>query len=143
VKEYHTNIVIKAPVGAVWKALTNFSAYPEWNPLVGWLKGDIRANGQIQMFIKPLNRSFTATLKRVEGVRHYDAIRRVCGFGELNEKFRCEPAGLLQALQGCLTGAAGDRRHQNGDDETAGRRSAKWFHRFGPPSLMSRAYTST
>lgn len=65
-KEYHINIVIKAPVGAVWKALTNFSAYPEWNPLVGWLKGDIRANGQIQMFIKPLNRSFTATLKRVE-----------------------------------------------------------------------------
>lgn len=65
-KEYHTAIIVNAPVDRVWRTLTDFSAYPDWNPLVGWLKGDISTDGQIQMFIKPLNRSFNAKLKRVE-----------------------------------------------------------------------------
>ena len=64
-KQYHTEIVVNAPVEKVWRALTDFSAYPEWNPLVGWLTGDFSPDGRIQMFIKPLDRSFEATLKRV------------------------------------------------------------------------------
>lgn len=65
-KEYHTEITIGASVDRVWKVLTDFSAYPEWNPLVGWLEGDFRTGGRIQMFIKPLDRSFQATLKQVQ-----------------------------------------------------------------------------
>jgi hypothetical protein len=65
-KEYHTEIIIDVPIDRVWKALTDFSAYPEWNPLVSWLKGDFRTDGQIAMFIIPLNRSFNATLKTVD-----------------------------------------------------------------------------
>lgn len=62
-KEYHTEIVIDAPREKVWGVLTDFDAYPEWNPLVEWLKGDLREGGAIEMFIKPLDRSFKATLK--------------------------------------------------------------------------------
>ncbi len=65
VKEYHTDIIVNAPVDRVWSVLTDFSAYPDWNPLVGWLQGDIRTDGKIHMFIKPLKRAFNATLKRV------------------------------------------------------------------------------
>jgi len=65
-KQYHTEILLNAPVKKVWQVLTDFDRYPEWNPLVGWLKGDFRTGGSIQMFIKPLNSDFSATLKRVE-----------------------------------------------------------------------------
>jgi hypothetical protein len=65
-KKYHTEIILNASVDRVWAALTDFSAYPDWNPLVGWLRGDFRPDGQIQMFITPLNRSFNAKLKTVQ-----------------------------------------------------------------------------
>jgi hypothetical protein len=65
-KEYHTDIVINTAVEKVWETLVDFSAYPAWNPLVGWLRGDFKTGGQIKMFIKPLNHSFQATLTRVE-----------------------------------------------------------------------------
>lgn len=64
-KQYHTTMVYDAPVERVWQALTDFVHYPAWNPLVAWLKGDVRTGGQISMFITPLNRAFKATLKRV------------------------------------------------------------------------------
>ena len=64
-KQYHTEISIAAPLAVVWAVLTDFAAYPEWNPLVGRLQGDVRTGGRIRMFIKPLDRTFKATLKRV------------------------------------------------------------------------------
>src|SRR5208337_3854746 len=33
-KEIHTEIEINAPAEKVWKVLTDFAAYPEWNPFV-------------------------------------------------------------------------------------------------------------
>ena len=65
-KEYHTEITIKDSIENVWNVLTDFEAYPEWNPLVEWLKGDFVTGGNIQVFIKPLNRAFKATLQKVE-----------------------------------------------------------------------------
>ena len=73
-KEYHTEIRIDGSVAQVWNVLTEFSAYPEWNPLVGWLKGDFRTDGQIEMFIIPLKRSFNATLKTVQKDKEYSWI---------------------------------------------------------------------
>jgi hypothetical protein len=70
-KEYHTDIILNVSADRVWEALTDFSAYPEWNPLVGWLKGDFNPDGQIQMFITPLNRSFKAKLKTVQKDKEY------------------------------------------------------------------------
>jgi uncharacterized membrane protein len=34
-KEIHTEIEINAPAEKVWRVLTDFAAYPEWNPFVG------------------------------------------------------------------------------------------------------------
>lgn len=65
----HTEIVIHAPIESLRDALINFASYPQWNPLVGRLNGDIHTGGQIQLFIKPLKRGFTATLELVESNR--------------------------------------------------------------------------
>jgi len=70
-KEYHTEIGIAAPTEQVWNALVNFSSYPNWNPLVSWLRGDFQEGGKIQMYIAPLNRSFSATLTRLEQGREF------------------------------------------------------------------------
>lgn len=65
-KEYHTEIVIHRPPEEVWDKLTDFDAYPGWNPLVGSLEGDFRTGGEIEMYIKPLGKTFKAKLRRVE-----------------------------------------------------------------------------
>jgi len=57
-KEYHTKIQINRPRQAVWNFLTDFEKYPEWNPLVGKLAGDIREGGVIETFIVPLNNTY-------------------------------------------------------------------------------------
>jgi uncharacterized protein YndB with AHSA1/START domain len=59
-------MILNASVDRVWAALTDFSAYPDWNPLFRWLKGDFSSDGQIQMFIAPLNQSFNAKLKTAQ-----------------------------------------------------------------------------
>jgi len=61
-KEYHTSIKINAPIKKVWSVLTDFKAYPEWNPLVSKLEGDIVEGGVISTTIVPLNETFTPIL---------------------------------------------------------------------------------
>lgn len=40
-KQYHTKIIIDKPIQEVWRELTNFESYPNWNPLVGKLSGEM------------------------------------------------------------------------------------------------------
>jgi hypothetical protein len=57
-KAYHTSIKIAKPLNLVWNVLTDFEAYPDWNPLVGELTGDIEEGGIIKTFIIPLNKAY-------------------------------------------------------------------------------------
>jgi hypothetical protein len=57
-KAYHTSIKIAKPINLVWNVLTDFEAYPDWNPLVGELTGDIEEGGIIKTFIIPLNKAY-------------------------------------------------------------------------------------
>ena len=77
-KGYHTEVMIRARPEAVWSVLLDFSHYPEWNPLVGWLRGDFRSQGRIRMYIKPLGRAFKARVNRLH-VNHEYAWTGVCG----------------------------------------------------------------
>ncbi|BDS12121.1 SRPBCC domain-containing protein [Aureispira anguillae] len=36
-----TEIIIHAPIQSVWDILTNFEAYPSWNPFIIRIKGDL------------------------------------------------------------------------------------------------------
>jgi hypothetical protein len=52
-KEVSTGININAPASKVWKILTNFGDYPEWNPFLRWLHGDVSAGKKIAVRITP------------------------------------------------------------------------------------------
>lgn len=61
-KEYHTSISINGTLSQVWKELNNFKDYPEWNPLVGKLEGDIKEGGEISTYVVPLSNTYKAVL---------------------------------------------------------------------------------
>ena len=53
--EIMTKIEIKASPKKVWKILTDFDKYPEWNPFIKYLKGEVKENKKIEVKIIPLN----------------------------------------------------------------------------------------
>ncbi|GAO42972.1 SRPBCC domain-containing protein [Flavihumibacter petaseus] len=46
-----TRIRIAAPQAAVWKVLTDFAAYPDWNPFVQQLTGKVAAGERITVHL--------------------------------------------------------------------------------------------
>jgi uncharacterized protein YndB with AHSA1/START domain len=52
-KEIHTEIEIDAPAEKVWRVLTDFAAYPEWNPFVRRLEGEVRVHARLQVHVQP------------------------------------------------------------------------------------------
>ncbi|MEM7037306.1 MAG: SRPBCC domain-containing protein [Bacteroidota bacterium] len=65
-KEYHTSLVIDKPAAAVWKMLTDTARYPDWNPLVGRLVGELKTGNTIETYIVPLGKSFFPKLLSVK-----------------------------------------------------------------------------
>jgi len=51
-KEIHTEIEINAPAEKVWKVLTDFAAYPEWNPFVRRGEGEVRVGARLHIYIE-------------------------------------------------------------------------------------------
>ena len=52
-KSIHTSVDIKASRQDTWKTLTDFQKYPQWNPFVRKLKGDVVPGQVIQVQIQP------------------------------------------------------------------------------------------
>ena len=48
-KHISTDITINAPAEAVWAELTNFPKYPEWNPFIKKVGGEIKKGGTIEV----------------------------------------------------------------------------------------------
>lgn len=48
-----TEIKINASVEKVWNILSDFKAYPDWNPFVVSLEGDVKVGNQIKVLISP------------------------------------------------------------------------------------------
>ncbi len=61
-KEYHTSIIINTSALNVWKELTNYKKYPEWNPIVGALEGEMKEGFQISTYIVPLGKTYHPTI---------------------------------------------------------------------------------
>lgn len=57
-KNCHSQIIIQAPVTKVWKLLTDFDRYPDWNPLVGKVWGTVQQKRIIFAHILPLKTVF-------------------------------------------------------------------------------------
>ncbi|GHU88599.1 hypothetical protein FACS1894155_03800 [Bacteroidia bacterium] len=52
-KEIKSEIVINVPPEKVWAVLTDFGKYPEWNPFITSLKGEVEVGNKIEVRIEP------------------------------------------------------------------------------------------
>ncbi|HFK5572808.1 SRPBCC domain-containing protein [Elizabethkingia anophelis] len=55
-KEIKTEIVIHATPEKIWKILTDFGNYPQWNPFIVSVTGDVENGNKIVVSIKPPDR---------------------------------------------------------------------------------------
>lgn len=51
--ELRTEIEINAPGARVWKALTDFAAYPDWNPFISRVSGTLEVGSTLKVFLNP------------------------------------------------------------------------------------------
>lgn len=52
-KEIKTEILINASAEKVWEVLTNFDSYPDWNPFIRSIKGEVMSGNKITVRIQP------------------------------------------------------------------------------------------
>jgi hypothetical protein len=52
-KEIHTEIEIAATPERVWQMLTDFAAYPEWNPFIVRIAGEARTGALLEAELRP------------------------------------------------------------------------------------------
>ncbi len=68
-KELRTEIEIKAPAERVWHHLTDFGAFPDWNPFIRRIRGELRAGSRLEVFLQASGTkgmTFRPTVKNVE-----------------------------------------------------------------------------
>jgi hypothetical protein len=52
-KILRTHIEIEAPKDKVWGILTDFPAYPQWNPFIKSITGDARTGAKLDVHLQP------------------------------------------------------------------------------------------
>ena len=91
-----TEIEIGAPAKAVWRVLTDFRAYPSWNPFIRRVTGDLREGGRLEVVLQPEGgkaMAFRPRLQRVVPDRELRWMGRVGipGIFDGRHEFRIEP----------------------------------------------------
>jgi len=51
-REIKTEIVIESSANKVWRILTDFERYPEWNPFIKSISGEPRVGAELQTFMQ-------------------------------------------------------------------------------------------
>jgi uncharacterized protein YndB with AHSA1/START domain len=49
----HTEVVIDAQAEAVWAILTDFAAYPGWNPFIPRISGGLESGARLEVELAP------------------------------------------------------------------------------------------
>ncbi len=105
-KELRTEIEISAPAERVWQVLTDFTAYPEWNPFIRRVEGEVRAGARLRVFIQPSGGkalSFRPTVLLVEPGWEFRWLGHlwVPGLFDGEHSFTIEPLGgnLVRFIQ--------------------------------------------
>lgn len=52
----YTEIHINAPAEQVWRVLTDFGSYPEWNPFIRRIGGPLKRGEKLEVYMKPAGR---------------------------------------------------------------------------------------
>jgi len=125
--QLRTEIEIAAPPEKVWKVLTDFAAYPEWNPFIVSVRGKPILGARLAVVISPPERSemrFNPEVVRAEPNREL-RWRGVLWFSWLfcgEHIFRVEPS------------SDGHTRFMHGEDFSG------WLLRFLPMTNTARGF---
>ncbi len=97
-KVIHTEIEIDAPASEVWRVLTDFAAYPEWNPFVRRADGEARVGARLHVYIQPSGgkgMSFRPTVLVADPDREFRWLGRLWlpGLFDGEHSFVIEPMG--------------------------------------------------
>ena len=96
IKEIITEIKITAPASSIWKILTDFPRFPEWNPFISEASGHIEERTQLKIHIEPPNSSgmtFRPTITKIKQEREFRWLGRVLipGIFDGEHIFELEP----------------------------------------------------
>jgi len=75
-----TAIDIDAPAAMVWRVLVDFPSYPEWNPFIRRISGEVKVGARLEVTVQPVNRkpmTFRPTVRVVEADRELRWLGRV------------------------------------------------------------------
>jgi hypothetical protein len=102
-KELRSEIEIAAPAGRVWQVLTDFAAFPQWNPFIRKARGALREGERIEIMMQPSGAggmTFHPTVLTVEAERELRWIGHlfVPGLFDGEHIFSIEPRGTGRVL---------------------------------------------
>ena len=80
-KDVSTEIEIEAPAEKVWKILTDFVSYPEWNPFITKMKGDLRNGANLEMHLHIPGEKKETVLKVT--ILNVEENKELCWLGKL------------------------------------------------------------
>jgi hypothetical protein len=97
-RELRAEIDIRASAERVWEMLTDFEAFPDWNPFIRSASGRLEAGRRIEVVLQPPGRkatTFRPTLLRVDTARELRWLGHVGipGLFDGEHVFRIEPVG--------------------------------------------------
>jgi hypothetical protein len=89
-------VEIDAPPARVWAVLTDFAAYPEWNPFIRRISGELHAGAKLEVRITPPRgraMTFKPTVRAVEANRELRWLGRLLlpGIFDGEHSLRIEP----------------------------------------------------
>lgn len=95
-RELRRDIEIDAPPERVWAVVTDFAAYPEWNPFIRRISGEAREGARLEVRIEPpggRGMTFKPTVRAVEPNRELRWLGRlfVPGVFDGEHRLRIEP----------------------------------------------------
>jgi hypothetical protein len=95
-RELRREIEIDAPPERVWAVITDFAAYPEWNPFIRRISGKLRVGARLEVSIEPPGAramTFKPTVRAVEANRELRWLGRLLlpGIFDGEHSHRIEP----------------------------------------------------
>jgi hypothetical protein len=97
-KQLYTEIEISASPKIIWDILTNFADFPNWNPFVRKIKGELKIGEKLEVFIQPKGgkgMTFKPVLLAVEKERElrWRGKFLISGLFDGEHFFKIEPLG--------------------------------------------------
>lgn len=97
-RQIRTEIIIDAPPRRVWDVLTDFSAYPDWNPFIRRIAGEVKEGARLEVELRPPGSRATTIRPTVKAAATERELRwlgslGVPGLFDGEHAFHLEPIG--------------------------------------------------